>query len=161
MSESAVEASQPAQAAEAGRAGETPEQTIEALRAALAKANGEAKENRLKATELDKMKQAQLSDLERAQGEAESARAELARVQSEALRWRIAAKHGISDADAETFLTGNDEETLTRQAERLASITTTASGTPKPDLTQGGQGTARALNSDGLEEALRAKLGIA
>ena len=155
----AVEAT-PVQTAEAGRPGETPEQTIEALRAALAKANGEAKENRLKASELDKIKQAQMSDLERAQGEAEAAKAEVARAQAEAVRWRIAAKHGISDEDAETFLTGADEQTLTRQAQRLAALSTATAGTPKPDLTQGGQGTASALNSDGLEEALRAKLGI-
>ena len=49
---------------------------------------------------------------------------------------------------------------LTRQAERLAALNTATSATPKPDLTQGGQGGAPALNSDGLEEALRSKLGI-
>ena len=30
------------------------------------------------------------------------------------------AKHGIPDEDAELFLTGSDEATLNRQAERLA-----------------------------------------
>ena len=75
----------------------------------------------------------------------------------------IAAKHGISDEDAETFLTGSDEESLTKQAQRLASLATTSNpATPKPDLTQGGQGAPTpALNSDALEEALRSKLGIA
>jgi hypothetical protein len=37
-----------------------------------------------------------------------------------ALRLRIAAKHGIAEEDADLFLTGTDEETLTRQAKRLA-----------------------------------------
>ncbi|QRY51736.1 hypothetical protein [Mycolicibacterium septicum] len=40
----------------------------------------------------------------------------------EALRWRIAAKHGISDEDAELFLTGSDEDTLTKQAERFTVL---------------------------------------
>lgn len=39
---------------------------------------------------------------------------------TEALRMRIAAKHKISDEDAELFLTGSDEATLTKQAKRLA-----------------------------------------
>lgn len=39
---------------------------------------------------------------------------------TEALRMRIAAKHKISDEDAELFLTATDEDTLTRQAKRLA-----------------------------------------
>ena len=122
------------------RATETPEQTIEGLRAALAKANAEAKENRIKARELDEVKQSQMSDLERAQAQAKSLEEEATTARAEALRWRTAAKHGISDEDAETFLTGTDEETLTRQAERLASLSSSAPTTPKPDLSQGSQG---------------------
>lgn len=151
--------------AEAGRPVETPEQTIAALREALAKANSEAKDNRLKAAELDKLKVAQMSDLERTQAELAASRTEAESAKAEALRWRIAAANGISDEDAETFLTGADEATLTRQAARLREIAaasaSSVSNTPKPDLTQGGTGGAPlALNSDGLEEALRSKLGI-
>ncbi len=147
-------------AATQGKPGETPEQTIEALRAALAKANGEAKENRIKAGELDALKVAQMSEIDRTKAEADQARAETQAAKAEALRWRIAATHGISDDDAETFLTGNDEETLKRQAERLSALKQTAPTTPKPDLTQAGQANPHALNSDGLEQALRDKLGI-
>jgi hypothetical protein len=39
----------------------------------------------------------------------------------EALRRRVQAAHGISDEDADLFLTGTDEETLTAQAKRLAA----------------------------------------
>jgi len=166
MSETTTETTTPtpkavAEAAEKGRPGETPEQTIEALRSALAKANDEAKENRLKATELDQIKHAQMSELEKAQAAMQTATQEAAAAKAEALRWRIAAKHGISDEDAETFLTAGDEESLTRQAERLSAMAQSTTPTPKPDLTQGGQGgTPPALNSDALEEALRSKLGI-
>jgi hypothetical protein len=38
----------------------------------------------------------------------------------EALRRRVQAAHGISDEDADLFLTGSDEDALTAQAKRLA-----------------------------------------
>lgn len=41
--------------------------------------------------------------------------------ESKALRSDIAAKFGISPADRDLFLIGNDESTLTAQAERLAA----------------------------------------
>jgi hypothetical protein len=45
---------------------------------------------------------------------------------AEALRLRVASKFGIGDEDADLFLTGSDEETLTKQAERLAAREPTA-----------------------------------
>ena len=39
----------------------------------------------------------------------------------EALRRRVQAAHGIADEDADLFLTGTDEETLTAQAKRLSA----------------------------------------
>lgn len=49
--------------------------------------------------------------------------AELTKAQSTAqaqvTRYRIATKHGISDEDADLFLTGSDEETISAQAKRL------------------------------------------
>lgn len=150
-----------AEATPKGKADETPEQTIEGLRAALARANQEAKDNRIKAQELDQMKQAQMSDLEKAQAEARANAEAAATAQAEALRWRIATRYGISDDDAETFLIGRDEASLTKQAERLSALSASTPTTPKPDATQGGSGTPPALNSDALENSLRAKLGIA
>ena len=110
-------------------------------------------------SQLEQIQQAQMSDLEKAQAQARSYEEAATKAEAEALRWRIAAKHGISDEDAETFLTGSDEESLTRQAERLASLATTAPTTPKPDRTQGGSGEPPALNSDALEDALRNAVG--
>lgn len=157
--ETAPTPKQVAEAASQGKPGETPEQTIEGLRAALAKANAEAKDNRIKASEFDRLQQERMTELERAQAQAREAQEAAQSAASEALRWRIAAKHGISDEDAETFLTGTDEATLTRQAERLSALNT-SSTTPKPDRTQGGTGQPHALNSDSLEQALKDKLGI-
>lgn len=80
---------------------------------------------------------AKLSDIERATTEAAEARTEAEAAKAETLRLRIAVKHGISDEeDVELFLTGKDEATLTRQAEKLAARNATP-GTPKPDPSSG------------------------
>lgn len=113
---------------------------------------------------IDEIERAKLSDLERAQKEAQEAREVAAKAAADAARWRIAASHGINDADAETFLTGSDEVTLAKQAARLVELRATSTApavAPRPDLTQGGSGSETLpLNGDGLEAALRAKLGI-
>jgi hypothetical protein len=46
--------------------------------------------------------------------------ADLEETQREALKRRVQAAHKISDEDADLFLTGSDEESLTAQAKRLA-----------------------------------------
>lgn len=74
-----------------------------------------------KAGRLDEIEAANKSDLEKAQEAAAAAQAERDKAVADALRLRIAAKHGISDEDADLFLTGLDEETLSAQAERLAA----------------------------------------
>lgn len=140
----------------AQRLGEGGKKALSAEREARKAAEESAKALQ---AQLDEIKAAQMSDLEKAQAQAKTFEESASKAQAEALRWRIAAKHGISDEDAETFLTGGDEATLVRQAERLSSLST-APTTPKPDLSQGSQGEPPALNSDALENALRAKLGI-
>lgn len=76
--------------------------------------------------------------------------------------FRLAAQHRITDEDDLDLLrSAKDEAAMTKFAERLAATAGTNSGTPKPDATQGGgTGTPPALNSDGLEQALKSKLGI-
>lgn len=82
-----------------------------------------SRKNEKAAKELEELRAAQLSKEELAAKEAADAKAEAAQAKAEALRWRIAAKHGITDEDAELFLTATDEDTLTRQAERLKDRT--------------------------------------
>lgn len=125
-----------------------------AARKAAEKANADLQ------AQLDEIRKSQMSDLEKAQTTAQEFQKAAEKSAAEALRWRIAAKHGISDEDAETFLTGTDEATLTKQAERLSALNTPGPATPKPDRSQGGSGQPPALNSDGLEQALMSKLGI-
>ena len=87
------------------------------VKAALRKANKEAETLRLRLKEFEDRDKSeaekQAERLQALEAEANSARAE-------ALRLRIATKFGIGDEDADLFLTGTDEATLTKQAERLA-----------------------------------------
>ena len=83
-------------------------------------------------------------------------------MQHETAVYRLAAQHEITDQDdLELLKSATDEAAMTKLAERLAAKAA-APGAPKPDATQGGgSGSAPALNSDGLEQALKSKLGIA
>lgn len=89
----------------------------ERRRAAAAEKAAKALQAKLDALEAEK-----LSKEEKALKDAADAADRALRAEAEALRWRIAAKHGISDADAELFLTGTDEDTLSRQAERFKEL---------------------------------------
>ncbi len=110
--------------------------------------------------QLDAISRANESALEKAQREAKEAHDALPVGIATAFKEAAIKFAGISQEDADLFLTGNDVETLTKQASRL-SERTPATGTPKPDPTQGGSGAAApALNSNALEEALKSKLGI-
>lgn len=137
--------------------GEGGKKALKAEREARAAAEKQAAE--LKAR-LDKIEAANMSDLERAQKEAQEAREAAAKAAADALRFRVASQHGISEEDAELFLTGSDADTLSRQAARLKErvATATTATTPKPDLTQAAQ-QAPSLNDDALTQALKRAVG--
>lgn len=99
--------------------------------------------------QLDKIAEANLSELEKAQKAAQQSASDAATARTEALRYRLAAAHGIDTApgpegepsDADTFLTGADEASMTIQAQRyaarLAGVTPPPPRTPAPDPGQG------------------------
>jgi hypothetical protein len=114
-----------------------------------------AAEDAIKAlqAQLDEAKRSQMSDLEKAQATAAEAQATAEKAARDALRWRTAAKHGLSDEDADLFLTGSDAETIERQATALAARTPTG---PKPDPSQGAKGAAAAkTTADSFAEFFR------
>ena len=73
-----------------------------------------------KAAKFDELNAANMTELERAQERAEAAERAAQEAKAEGLRFKIAAKYGISTEDADLFLTGQDEQTLEAQAKRLA-----------------------------------------
>ena len=86
---------------------------------------------------------------------------QLNQMQRDGLVYRLAAEHQITDEeDLELLRSAKDEAAMAKLAPRLAAKAI-QTGIPKPDATQGGgHGTPPALNSDGLEQALKSKLGI-
>tara|TARA_R100000655_G_scaffold109699_1_gene165016 strand:+ start:4436 stop:4948 length:513 start_codon:yes stop_codon:yes gene_type:complete len=113
--------------------------------------------------QLDEIKQANESELEKAQREASEAKQEAEKVPTlvaDHLRDHLAEIHNISAEQRELYLTSSDPSTLLKQAMGLVDRSTPG---PKPDLTQGGNatnGAPPALNSNALENALKTKLGI-
>lgn len=82
------------------------------------------KDVKAKAARLDEIEQANQTEAERAARRVADLEAELSTVRRDGLRLKIASQHGITDAeDIDLFLTGTDEETLAKQAQRLADRT--------------------------------------
>jgi hypothetical protein len=131
-----------------------------ALRAERERAKDLEKQLNAASARLAEIERANETALEKAQREAQEAREAASHATTTALRYRIAAETGITD-NVDLILTAADEETMRRQAELWGSRAPETTAGPRPDLTQGGSGQPHALNSDGLEEALKSKLGIA
>jgi hypothetical protein len=74
-----------------------------------------------KAAKLDQLEQANKSETDKFSERIASLETENTAIKSQAVRSRIQAKFSVSDEDAELFLTGADEASLTKQAERLAA----------------------------------------
>lgn len=77
------------------------------------------KDLKAKAAKLDEIEEANKSELQKATDRIAATERERDEATATALRLRVAAKNGISDEDADLFLTGTDEATLAKQAERL------------------------------------------
>jgi hypothetical protein len=91
------------------------------------------------ADRLKEIEDQQKTELEKANELLAELERKAAKAETEALRYRIATKHGISDEDAEIFLTGSDEESIAKQAERLVALQgeRVAAQQQKPDPSQG------------------------
>lgn len=77
-----------------------------------------------KAAKLDEIEAANQTEAEKAAKRLADLEAELSTTRRDSLRIKIASANGITDAeDIDLFLTGTDEETLTKQAKRLAERT--------------------------------------
>lgn len=105
---------------------ETESKTFDAeyvakLRAESAKYRTEAKANADAAKRLAELEEANKTEAQKLADRATNAEAERDAARVEVLRFKVAAKHGISEEDADLFLTGADEDTLVKQAQRLAA----------------------------------------
>lgn len=105
------------------------------LRAALKKANKEAEQSRLKLREAEER---DLSEMEKIQRRAEKAENDLADLQSNTLKQRVALEKGLP-ASLVGRLQGSTEEELAADADELLTLVK-APTTPKPDPSQGARG---------------------
>lgn len=94
---------------------------VKKLRDEAAKYRNEAKTNAEAARKLAELEESQKTETQKLSDAKTAAEKDAADAKAEALRWRIAARHSITDEDAELFLTGTDEDTLTKQAQRLTA----------------------------------------
>ena len=121
MSEATTESEAP----ETPQEGEEPKtfdaDYVRKLRDEAAKYRTEAKANAEAAERLAAIEESQKTEAEKTADRIRQLEVEAQTAQREALRFKVAAKFGIGDEDADLFLTGSDEETLTKQAERLAA----------------------------------------
>lgn len=122
MSDEDTTAETATETAEQPEATPKPTETVEFWKQKAREQEKKAKENAAARLELDELRKSQLSNEEKLAAELGEAAKRAAQAEAEAMRWRIAARHGISDEDAELFLTGTDEETLAKQAERFQEL---------------------------------------
>ena len=113
-----------------------------------------AKENDEARKELDQIKEAQKSDAEKANDKLANEIRRANEATALALRYKIALVKGIAIEDADLFMTATDEDTLSKQADRLAQrtperkpghIPTQGTGDPKPPGSTYSSGRERAL----------------
>lgn len=98
-----------------------PTETVDFWKAKAREQEKRAKENAEAAKRLAEIDESSKTEAEKATARLAELEAERDRAVADALRFKVASKYGIGDEDADLFLTASDEETLTRQAQRLSS----------------------------------------
>ena len=97
-----------------------PTETVDFWKAKAREQEKRAKTNADAAKRLAEIEESQKSEAEKAADRIRALEEQLTAANRSALRFKVASKYGIGDEDADLFLTASDEETLTKQAERLA-----------------------------------------
>lgn len=102
---------------------QNPAETVDFWKQKAREQEKRAKENASAAKRLAEIEEAQKSEAEKAADRIRQLEGEAEQARRDALRFKVASKYGIGDEDADLFLTASDEETLVKQAERLAART--------------------------------------
>lgn len=99
------------------------------------------------------------SEVEKLQERATRAEQDLESSRREQARLWVAAKHGIS-AEHLDLLSGDSEEALEVQAQKIASLVAFKNEPSRVLVGEKGEPAPLALNGDGIEDALKRALGI-
>lgn len=143
---------------------ETPAQESTDWKAEARKWEQRAKENSSAARRLAEIEEASKTELQKAMERAEAAEKSAARAQSEAMRARVLADHGITSEYAD-LVAGDDEDALVASAKKVQSLLNAQTSQDVESTsyvvpTEGTQREALPLNSSELEDTLRRALGI-
>lgn len=98
-----------------------PTETVDYWKQRSRENETKAKANADAAKRLAEIEESQKTEAQKTADRLAAAEKDAANARSEALRLRIASRFQIGDEDADLFLTGADEATLTKQAERLTA----------------------------------------
>jgi predicted ribosome quality control (RQC) complex YloA/Tae2 family protein len=96
-----------------------PTETVEFWKQKAREQEKRAKENSKAAEKLAAIESENQTEAEKVAARIRELENEASTARLEALRFKVASKHGIDGDRAELLLTGSDEETMTRQAEAL------------------------------------------
>lgn len=123
MSESTAEAAatETEVSTEQGPEEQKPTETVDFWKSKAREQERRAKENAGAAKRLADIEESQKSEAQKSADRIKQLESEAESARREALRFKVASKFGVNDEDADLFLTGSDEDTLTRQAERLSA----------------------------------------
>jgi hypothetical protein len=119
MSDAPPSAPTPPAPAQETASPETPAKPETDWRAEAKKWESRAKENKSAADKLAAIEEANKTEAQKQADALTAAQREAQEAKADALRFKIAAKFSLSDEDTDLFLTGADEDTLTKQAQRL------------------------------------------
>lgn len=98
-----------------------PSETVDYWKQRSRENETKAKANADAAKRLAEIEESQKTEAQKTADRLAAAEKDAADARREALRLRIASRFQIGDEDADLFLTGDDEATLTKQAERLSA----------------------------------------
>lgn len=138
-----------------------PSETVDFWKQKAREQEKRAKENADAAKRLAELEAQNLSEVEKAQKTAQEATERLAEYERTAMRQKVALEKGLP-AELVGRLQGVTEDELSEDADALLSLLKKDDDrTPGPYVpAEGHSPSAQALNSDGLEDDLRRKLGI-
>lgn len=151
----AAPAAPPAQASTTNEAPKTPEPPAKPetdWKAEARKWEARAKENIKAADQLAAIEEANKTEAQKQADKMAELEKSATAAKVEALRYKYAAKHHISDEDAELFLTATDEETIAKQAERFSARE--SANKPVPQLGAYVPGEGRTPATPNLDDAI-------
>lgn len=119
MSEQTAEATATETEAATEQAETKPTETVDFWKQKAREQEKRAKENASAATRLAEIEESQKSEAQKSADRIKLLETDAADARREALRFKVASKHGIDSEMADLLLTGADEAAMTKQAEAI------------------------------------------